>query len=71
MSLFDGQPRSTDAIVDSRFLLLSITRAAFVELMEADNDLAYKVLSAMVRILSERLRTSNEQLWSVMVMAVF
>lgn len=71
MSLFDGQPRSTDAIVDSRCLLLSITRAAFVELMEADKDLAYKVLSAMVRILSERLRTSNEQLRSIMVMAMF
>jgi CRP/FNR family cyclic AMP-dependent transcriptional regulator len=71
MSLFDGQPRSTDAIVDSRCLLLSITRESFVELMESDKDLAYKVLSAMVRILSERLRASNEQLRSIMVMAMF
>jgi CRP-like cAMP-binding protein len=71
MSLFDGEPRSTDAIVDSRCLLISITRDAFMELIESDKELAYKVLSAMVRILSERLRTSNEQLRSIMIMAMF
>ena len=71
MALFDGQPRSTDAIVDSRCLLVSITRDAFMEVMEADKEMAYKVLMAMVGVLSERLRMSNEQLRSIMIMAMF
>jgi len=71
MAIFDGLTRSTDAIVDSRCLLLSIGREAFEELLESDKDLAYKVLWAVVRMLSERLRLSNEQLRSIMVMAMF
>lgn len=71
MAIFDGMERSTDAIVDSRCLLLSITRDSFEELLESDKDLAYKVLWAVIRMLSERLRLSNEQLRSVMVMAMF
>ena len=71
MSLFDGHPRSADAIVDSRCLLLSITRDDFMAIIEADKEVAYKVQSAMIGILSERLRMSNEQLRSIMIMAMF
>ncbi|MGB1656633.1 MAG: Crp/Fnr family transcriptional regulator [Longimicrobiales bacterium] len=71
MAIFDRMGRSTDAIVDSRSLLLSITRDAFQELLESDKDLAHKVLWSACRMLSERLRGSNEQLRSVMVMAMF
>jgi len=71
MAIFDEMERSTDAIVDTRSLLLSITREAFEDLLESDKDLAHKVLWSVCRMLSERLRLSNEQLRSVMVMAMF
>lgn len=71
MALFDGGPRSADAIVDSRCLLLSIRRDALVELMESDKELAYTLLTSVVSILSERLRMANEQLRSIMIMAMF
>lgn len=71
MAIFDQMERSTDAIVDTRSLLLSITRDAFEGLLESDKDLAHKVLWSVCRMLSERLRVSNEQLRSVMVMAMF
>ena len=71
MAIFDEMERSTDAIVDTRSLLLSITREAFEDLLESDKDLAHKVLWSVCRMLSVRLRLSNEQLRSVMVMAMF
>lgn len=71
MAILDGKARSTDAIVDSRCLLLSITGEAFQELLTSDKDLAHKVLWSVCRMLSQRLRVTNEQLRSVMVMAMF
>ena len=71
MAIFDEMERSADAIVDTRSLLLTITREAFKELLVSDKELAHKVLWSVCRLLSERLQASNEQLRSIMVMAMF
>ena len=71
MAMLDPSTRSTDAIVDSRCDLLTIARADFEQLLESDHDLAYKVLRAIIRLLSERLRRTNDNLKSIFVIAMF
>lgn len=71
MSVLDYSTRSTDAIVHSRCTLVTIAREDFRELLEADRELAHKVLWCVVRLLCERLRMTNESLRSLMVMAMF
>ena len=71
MAMLDPSTRSTDAIVDSRCELLTIARADFETLLDADRELAYKVLRAIIRLLSERLRRTNDNLKSIFVIAMF
>ena len=71
MAMLDPSTRSTDAIVDSRCDLITIARDDFETLLEADRELAYKVLRAVIRLLSERLRKTNENLKSIFVIAMF
>ena len=71
MAMLDPSTRSTDAIVDSRCDLLTIARDDFDALLEADRELAYKVLRAIIRLLSERLRRTNDNLKSIFVIAMF
>jgi len=71
MAMLDPSTRSTDAIVESRCELLTIAREEFEAVMESDRELAYKVLRAVIRILSERLRQTNENLKSIFVIAMF
>jgi len=59
------------SIVDSRCELLTIARPDFEELLDADRELAYKVLRAIIRLLSERLRRTNDNLKSIFVIAMF
>jgi CRP/FNR family cyclic AMP-dependent transcriptional regulator len=62
MSLIDEAPRSADARVHERCRLLVISKEAFDELLFIHKDLAYEVLWNCVRILSSRLRETNEKL---------
>lgn len=62
MSLFDDVPRSADAIVNDNARLLMITRDRFDELLFVQKDLAYEILWNCVRILTTRLRESNEKM---------
>ncbi len=62
MSLFDEAPRSADAIVHESCEVLTITRAAFDELLFLHKGLAYEVLWNAVKILSSRLRETNDKL---------
>ncbi|MGA7119534.1 MAG: cyclic nucleotide-binding domain-containing protein [Polyangiaceae bacterium] len=62
MSLFDESPRSADARVHEPCRALVITKEAFDELLFLHKDLAYEVLWNCVRILSVRLRETNEKL---------
>jgi CRP/FNR family cyclic AMP-dependent transcriptional regulator len=71
MSVFDRSERSTDAIANTDCTLLTITRSDFEMLLDFDRDLGYKVLWRVVRLLSERLRVTNENLRSFLAMSMF
>ena len=71
MSVFDRSERSTDAIANTDCTLLTITRSDFEILLDFDRDIAYKVLWRVVRLLSERLRVTNDNLRSFLAMSMF
>lgn len=62
MSLLDEAPRSADARVHERCRLLFVTKEAFDDLLFVHKELAYEVLWNCVRILSARLRETNDKL---------
>lgn len=71
MAVFDRSERSTDAIANTDCTLITITRSDFEMLLDFNRDLAYKTLWSMVRLLSERLRVTNENLRSFLAMSMF
>lgn len=62
MSLLDDSPRSADALVHERCRLLAIPKDGFEDLLFLHKDLAYEVLWNIVRMLTGRLRETNEKL---------
>jgi len=62
MALLDESPRSADAIVHESCTLLSIPKDAFDDLLFSRKELAYEVLWGFVRLLSSRLRETNDKL---------
>ena len=62
MSLIDDAARSADAHVHERCKLLVISREAFEDLLFIHKDLAYEILWNFVRILTQRLRESNDKM---------
>ena len=62
MAIIDEASRSADARVHERCRLLVITKEAFDDLLFLHKDLAYEVLWNCVRILSARLRETNDKL---------
>jgi CRP-like cAMP-binding protein len=71
MAVFDRTERSTDAISNGGTTVLTIARADFEILLDFNRDLAYKVLWASVRLLSSRLRSTNDSLRSFLAMSMF
>lgn len=71
MSVFDRSERSTDAIANTDCTLVTVTRSDFEMLLDFERDLAYKVLWRVVRLLSERLRVTNDNLRSFLAMSMF
>lgn len=71
MAVFDRSERSTDAYANVDCELVTITRADFEMLVDFNRDLAYKVLWAVVRLLCERLRVTNDNLRSFLAMSMF
>jgi CRP/FNR family transcriptional regulator, cyclic AMP receptor protein len=71
MSVFDRSERSTHAISNGGTKLLTITRPDFEMLLDFNRELAYKVLWACVRLLSGRLRQTNDSLRSFLAMSMF
>ena len=61
MALLDDSVRSADARVHERCRLLAIHRDAFEDLLFVHKDLAYEVLWNIVRMLTKRLRETNEK----------
>src|SRR5690606_3330161 len=62
MALLDESPRSADARVHERCRLLAIPKDGFDDLLFLHKDLAYEVLWSVVRMLTERLRETNDKL---------
>ncbi len=71
MAIFDRSERSTDAIANTDCVLITITRSDFELLLDFNRDVAYKVLWAVVRLLSARLRVTNDNLRSFLAMSMF
>jgi CRP-like cAMP-binding protein len=71
MSVFDRSDRSTHAISNGGCTLLTISRPDFEMLLDFNRELAYKVLWACVRVLTSRLRSTNDSLRSFLAMSMF
>jgi CRP/FNR family cyclic AMP-dependent transcriptional regulator len=71
MAVFDRSERSTDAISNGGCRLLTISRADLEIVLDLNPDLAGKVLRSMVRLLSIRLRATNDNLRSILAMSMF
>lgn len=71
MSVFDRSERSTHAISNGGCTLLTITRPDLEMILDFNREIAYKVLWACVRLLSGRLRQTNDSLRSFLAMSMF
>jgi CRP/FNR family cyclic AMP-dependent transcriptional regulator len=71
MAVFDRSERSTDAISNGGTKCLTISRSDFELLLDFNRELAYKVLWCVVRLLSGRLRQTNDSLRSFLAMSMF
>jgi CRP/FNR family cyclic AMP-dependent transcriptional regulator len=71
MAVFDRGDRSTDAIANGGATCLTITRSDFEMLLDFNREVAHKVLWACVRVLSGRLRATNDALRSFLAMSMF
>ena len=71
MALLDDAPRSADARVHERCRVLSIPKDAFEDLLFLHKDLAYEVLWSVVRMLTQRLRETNDMLTFLSVSGKF
>ncbi len=71
MSVFDRSVRSTDAIANKDCTLITITRSDFEIMLDFNRDIAYKILWSVVRMLSQRLRVTNDNLRSFLAMSMF
>lgn len=71
MAVFDRSERSTDAISNGGTRVITIARPDFEMLLDFHRDIAYKVLWSVVRLLSTRLRSTNDSLRSVLAMSMF
>lgn len=71
MAVFDRSVRSTHAISNGGTVVLTIARSDFELLLDLNRELAYKVLWAVTRLLSARLRNANDSLRSFLAMSMF
>jgi CRP/FNR family transcriptional regulator, cyclic AMP receptor protein len=71
MAVLDHGPRSTDAIANRDVTCLTIYRSDFELLLQRNRDIAVAVLWAVVRLLSKRLRATNDSLQSFLAMSMF
>ena len=62
MSLIDDVPRSADAIIHETCRLMVLSKEAMEDLLFLHKDLAYEILWNFVKILSARLRDTNDKM---------
>lgn len=71
MALIDDFPRSADARVHERCRLLVISKEALEDLLFLNRNLAYEILWNFVKILSARLRETNDKMTFLSVTGKF
>jgi len=71
MALIDEVPRSADAIVHEGCRLAVLSREAMEVLLFLNKDLAYEILWNFVKILSSRLRETNDKMTFMSVSGKF
>lgn len=71
MSLVDDAPRSADAIAHETCRLLVLEKDALEDMMFLHKELAYELLWNIVRVLSKRLRDTNDKMAFLSVSAKF
>lgn len=71
MALIDEVPRSADAIIHERAKLVVLSKDAMQDLLFLHKDLAYEILWNIVRILSSRLRETNDKMTFMSVSGKF
>ncbi len=71
MAVFDRSERSTHAISNGGTKALTISRPDFEMLLDFNREMAYKVLWSVTRVLSGRLRNTNDSLRSFLAMSMF
>lgn len=71
MAVLDRTERSTHAISNGGTKVLTITRPDFEMLLDFNREMAYKVLWSVTRLLSGRLRQTNDSLRSFLAMSMF
>jgi CRP-like cAMP-binding protein len=71
MALLDEAPRSADARVHERCRLLALPKDAFEDLLFLNKELAYEVLWSVIRMLTGRLRETNDKLTFLTVTGKF
>ena len=71
MAVFDRSERSTDAIANGPVSLMTISRPDFEILLDFNRDMPYKILWSMTRLLSGRLRATNDNLRSLLAISMF
>lgn len=71
MSLIDDFPRSADARVHEKCRLLVLDKDAIEDLLFLQKDLAYEILWNFVKILSSRLRETNDKMTFLSVTGKF
>ncbi|MBC7173420.1 MAG: cyclic nucleotide-binding domain-containing protein [Polyangiaceae bacterium] len=71
MALVDDAPRSADARVHERCKVLVISKDALESLLFLHKDLAYEILWNFVKILSARLRETNDKMTFLSVTGKF
>jgi CRP-like cAMP-binding protein len=62
MAIFDNSCRSATAVAESDVILASLHRDQFDEIMEARPRAGVKIIRALVRVMSLRLRMSDAEL---------
>ncbi len=71
MALIDEFPRSADVRVHERCRLLVVSKEALEDLLFLNRDLAYEILWNFVKILSSRLRETNDKMTFLSVTGKF
>jgi CRP-like cAMP-binding protein len=69
MALIDNSNRAADAIINENSVLFFIPLHGLRSLIEAQHQIALKILYALCEVLAQRLRETNERYMSVFTIA--